>query len=345
MKKACPICNFPTQYYDILGDGLLNCKIICYKCGEFKITDEAIHHLQHHPLNIQESSNLSGWLTSNQKFLFYERDIKRLRKLNPLYANEKAEILFQELAKKFPTPGDTIPYIFQLIVRIITLKGREEFPNIGSLNEKDVKFGLYFYAKSRSQNMKEFSYLFHTYLIHHKGFLAKESDHFKITPIGWNFFTQFQNPNLASSIAFIAMKFDKKLKKFSDDWFEPAIRKAGYRPVRIDKHEHTNLIDDEIITNIRKSKFVIADFTYNSPGVYYESGCARALNMPVINLCNKECFESEENKVHFDTNHHPFLLWDWDNGEELCNQLKVKIEATMGRGDYVESVAADSASD
>ncbi|MCH7772703.1 MAG: hypothetical protein IIA49_17085, partial [Bacteroidetes bacterium] len=161
---------------------------------------------------------------------------------------------------------------------------------------------------------------------------------FRITPNGWSFFNHLQNPNQASSIAFIAMKFEEKLKEYSDDWFETAIKNAGYRPIRIDKYEHINLIDDEIIANIRKSKFIIADFTYNSPGVYYETGYARGLNIPVINLCNKECFESEENKVHFDTNHYQFLLWEWDKGEDLSNRLKTKIEATIGKGDFLESV-------
>jgi len=339
MKKACPICSFPTYYYDIVGDGSMNHKIKCYKCGEYILTDDAEHYLKNHPLNIQESSNFSGWLTTNQNFTFYRRDIIRFRKFNLLYVDEKAEILFRELAKKYPIPGHNIPDIFQLISKIVTLKGHDEFPKIGGLNENDVKNGLYLYAKSRSQNIKEFSYLFNTYLIQHKEFLIKEGDYFKITPSGWSFFTQLQNPNQASSIAFIAMKFEEKLKEYSDDWFETAIKNAGYRPIRIDKHEHTNLIDDEIIANIRKSKFIIADFTYNSPGVYYETGYARGLNIPVINLCNKDCFESEENKVHFDTNHYQFLLWEWDDGEKLSNKLKSKIEATIGKGDYLESVS------
>jgi len=338
MKKICPICSFPTHYYDTFSDGSDKYKIRCYKCGEYNITGDAEHHLNNHPLNLKESTNLSGWLTSNQNYTFYVTDISKLRKLNPLYADEKAEILFRELAKKYPTPGDNIPDIFQLISKIISLKGKDDFPQIGGLNENQVKYGLCLYAISRSQNIREFNYLFNTYLIQHKGFLLKEGNDYKITPSGWTFFTQLQNPNQASSIAFIAMKFEDKLKDYSDDWFEAAIKNAGYRPIRIDKYEHTNLIDDEIIANIRKSKFIIADFTYNSPGVYYESGYARGLNIPIINLCNKECFESEENKVHFDTNHYPFLIWEWDKGEELRNRLETRIEATIGKGNYIEKI-------
>lgn len=338
MNKACPICSVPTYYYDILGDGSMKYKIRCYKCGEYIITEDAEHHLKHYPLNPQESSNLSGWLTSNQKFTFYEKDIKRLRKMNSIYVDEKAEILFRELVKKYPNPGDNIPDLFQLIAKILDLKARDEFPNIGGLNEESVKYGFFFYAKSRSQNIREFSYLFNTYLIQHKRFLGKDGTNFQITPEGWNFFNQLQNPNEASSVAFIAMKFEENLKKYSDDWFELAVKNAGYKPIRIDKYEHINLIDDEIMANIRKSKFIVADYTYNSFGVYYEAGFARGLNIPVINLCNKECFESEDNKVHFDTNHYPFLLWEWDKGEDISNKLRIRIEATIGKGDYIEDV-------
>lgn len=319
-------------------DGSRKNIIKCYKCGEYIMTEDTVHHLEHYPLDIQESTNLSGWLTSNQNYTFFENEFKRLRKMNSIDVDEKAEILFRELAKNYPVPGENIPDIFQPIVKSLEFKNRDEFPNISGLNKDDVIYYLHFYSKSRSQSVNEFSYLLYTYLIQHKGFLIWQGNGFQITPLGWSYFTQLQNPNQSSLTAFIAMKFEERLKKYSDDWFEPAIITAGYKPIRIDKYEHTNLIDDEIIANIRKSKFIIADYTYNSFGVYYEAGFARGLNIPVINLCNKECFESKENKVHFDTNHYPFLLWEWDKGEDISNKLRTRIEATIGKGDYKVNV-------
>jgi hypothetical protein len=338
MSKNCPICAYPTSYYDNLDNGSSVLKILCYKCGQYNITEDATnHYLKYNPLKLQESANISGWLTSNQKFTFETKDIERLRRLKSFYVDEKAEILFSELAKHYPTPGDNIPDLFQLIAKIDDLKLHEGFPKIGGLNEDNVISGLYYYTKSRSQNLREFNYLFDTYLIQHKGFLVKVGTNFKITPTGWSYLTQLRNPNQESSIVFIAMKFEDKLKEYSDKWFESGIKKAGYRPIRIDKYNHNNLIDDEIIANIRKSKFIIADFTDNSAGVYYESGFARALNIPVINLCNKECFESTDKKVHFDTNHYPFLLWEWDKGDDIRDRLKIRIESTIGKGDYIEN--------
>jgi hypothetical protein len=334
MNKQCPICSFPTYYYDILGDGSLNRKISCYKCGEFIITDDVELYLKNHPLNIDESTNVSGWLLSNQKITIYEPDIRKLRKLSSIFLNEKAEILFTELAKKYTTPGEKIPDILQFVSKILNFKNREEFPDISGLNQKVVINYLYLYAKARCRNIQELNYILNIFIADHKKYIAKEGENYFITPEGWSYFKEIQNPNQSSDIAFVAMKFEDKLKNFSDTWFEPAIINAGYKPIRIDKYEHNNLIDDEIIANIRKAKFIIADFTSNSYGVYFESGFAMGFKVPVIHLCNKEYFESKDNKVHFDKNHYSFLLWEWEKGEDIKSRLQLRIEATIGKGNY-----------
>ena len=70
---------------------------------------------------------------------------------------------------------------------------------------------------------------------------------------------------------------------------EPALSATGYKAVRIDKKEHNNKIDDEIIAEIRRSRFLIADFTCEPKnvrgGVYYEAGFAQGLGIPVIWTC------------------------------------------------------------
>ena len=61
-----------------------------------------------------------------------------------------------------------------------------------------------------------------------------------------------------SSQAFIAMWFHDSMNEAFDSGIEPAIREAGYNPVRIDRVEHVNKIDDEIIAAIRRSRFLVA---------------------------------------------------------------------------------------
>lgn len=61
--------------------------------------------------------------------------------------------------------------------------------------------------------------------------------------------------------AFVAMWFDASVADAYSQGIEAAIRATGYRPLRIDQKEHINKIDDEIIAEIRRSRFVVADFT------------------------------------------------------------------------------------
>ena len=110
----------------------------------------------------------------------------------------------------------------------------------------------------------------------------------------------------------------------------PAIRSAGYRPLRIDQKEHLNKIEDEIVAEIRRSRFIVADFTQGDDGarggVYYEAGFAKGLGLPVILTCRAESFH----RVHFDTNHYNHIVWD--SHEDLRARLKNRILAVVGEG-------------
>ncbi|HZU50969.1 MAG TPA: hypothetical protein VE968_03750 [Sphingomicrobium sp.] len=111
---------------------------------------------------------------------------------------------------------------------------------------------------------------------------------------------------------------------------EPAIREAGYEPLRIDRKEHLNKIDDEIIAEIRRSRFLVADFTHGDTGarggVYYEAGFAHGLNIPVIFTCRADAID----KVHFDTRQYNHITWA--TPDELKERLAKRITATLGDG-------------
>lgn len=116
----------------------------------------------------------------------------------------------------------------------------------------------------------------------------------------------------------------------NDAWLalDKGIRDSGYEPLRIDQKQHNNKIDDEIVARIRRSKFLVADFTGHRGGVYFEAGLAMGLGLPVIWLCRKDELE----KTHFDTRQYNFVVWDADKLEQLSKSLQNRIEATIGRG-------------
>jgi nucleoside 2-deoxyribosyltransferase len=110
----------------------------------------------------------------------------------------------------------------------------------------------------------------------------------------------------------------------------PGIEDAGYEAIRIDKVEHNRKIDDEIIASIRACKFLVADFTGQRGGVYFEAGLAQGLGKQVVWLCRKD----ELDKVHFDTRQYNFILWEDGKLAELRTALQNRIEATIGKGTF-----------
>ncbi len=124
-----------------------------------------------------------------------------------------------------------------------------------------------------------------------------------------------------SKKVFIAMSFDPSLEEIWEDAIKPAIENCGYTPLRIDKQEHNEKICDKIEAEIRKARFIVADFTHNKHGVYYEAGFARGLGLNVIWTAKEE----DEKKLHFDTRQYNHIIWK--TPEELKDKLEVRIKA------------------
>ena len=130
---------------------------------------------------------------------------------------------------------------------------------------------------------------------------------------------------------FVAMWFNPSMDEAYEKGIRPAIEATGYRPLRIDRKEDLlGKIDDAIIAEIRKSKFVVADFTHGAGGargsVYYEAGFAHGLDIPVIFLCRKESMDD----LPFDTRQFPHI--DWTTPDELRERLKSRILASLDEG-------------
>ena len=130
-----------------------------------------------------------------------------------------------------------------------------------------------------------------------------------LTVKGYERLEENEKPNQDSTKVFVAMWFDDSMDEVWEKGIRPAITDAGYEPVRIDQKEHANKIDDEIIAEIRRSRFVVADFTHGKindkglskkkrgarGGVYYEAGFAHGLGIEVIFTCRKD----QINDLHF----------------------------------------------
>ena len=133
-----------------------------------------------------------------------------------------------------------------------------------------------------------------------------------------------------SSQAFVAMWFDESMNSLYNDGIAPGIEDAGYEPLRVDRQPSLHRIDDQIAAEIRRSRFVVADFTHDERGargsVYYEAGYAHGLGIPVIFTCRQDQLDD----LHFDTRQHFHI--DWTQPADLRQPLGQRIEALIGRG-------------
>jgi hypothetical protein len=145
----------------------------------------------------------------------------------------------------------------------------------------------------------------------------------ELTMSGWQRREDRHRMVVESNNCFIAMWFTEEMFGVFDAAIAPAIRAAGYQPVLVSRIPHNDKVCDRIIAEIRKAKFVIADFTGDRAGAYFEAGFAMGLGRPVIFICRKDHME----KVHFDTNHYNHITWE--TAEDLKTQLQERIEARI----------------
>lgn len=146
---------------------------------------------------------------------------------------------------------------------------------------------------------------------------------YKFTYEAYNYYNRILNAGSTSKNCFIAMSFDMDDRYIFSEGILPALKETGFQHLIVsDEHaEAEQTINDLIISKIKQSRFVIADFTKHKPGVYFEAGYGLGRGLKVIYTCEKSHFE----KTHFDTNHYQYIVWE--TTAELKEKLVNKINA------------------
>lgn len=145
----------------------------------------------------------------------------------------------------------------------------------------------------------------------------------RLTLKGWDRVAELRHAGRSSSQAFCAMSFAEDLDQAWVDGIAPALSRAGWTPVRIDRVQHNGRIDDRIIAEIRKSGLLVADFTGQRAGVYFEAGFAAGLGLPVVWTVK----ESDLANVHFDTRQYNHIIWA--EPADLERRLYDRLVATV----------------
>ncbi len=231
---------------------------------------------------------------------------------------ERAYLLLEGLVKKSTFIGKTflshdMPYL--------------EGPEI--LCSDDGEKYAFFYALSYCDDNKEMNYLL-DYLrkeefIHNIG----KSKDFQVTVKGFEQINTVSNTN--SKTAFIAMWIHSSMDKLYRS-IETAVKQAGYKSLRIDKKEHIQKIDDEVLAEIKKARFVICDLTSEEGkprgSVYFEAGYALGKDISIIWTCK----ESLKEELAFDIRQYNCLFWEENKMDDFVKKLQQRIENAIGKG-------------
>jgi hypothetical protein len=122
---------------------------------------------------------------------------------------------------------------------------------------------------------------------------------------------------------FVMMPFSPPHGNYYSLIFEPAIRKAGLKPVRADNEIFgTGKIMEQIWTGINSAIVLAAELTTKNPNVFYELGLAHALKKPVVLV------SSNENDVPFDLKHIRVIYYDLSDpfwGSKLIDKIAENI--------------------
>lgn len=279
----------------------------CPNCGKYGITDQALF------ATIKDKYKFSS--------IIKERGLKRLGEIiitsdNDGVTNGRTCMKLDSITSLFPkTAGEFIDRV------LINLGNSVDHPSDG-INLDENSRALLF-SRTRDDMF---------YFLHQMGeldYIPKISSlptTIKIKARGWDRISKLNSVEVISNQAFVAMWFDKSTEVFYDKGFKPAVEYDKKTTcMRIDKSEHNNKICDQIVVEIRKCKYLIADFTGNRGGVYFEAGFAMGLGKPVIWTVHKAHLK----QVHFDTRQYNHICYT--DELDLFEQLKNRIGATIPR--------------
>lgn len=103
---------------------------------------------------------------------------------------------------------------------------------------------------------------------------------------------------------FVMMPFGEWFDRYYQEIYVPAIKEAGFEPVRADELFTTGSVVEQIWDQIEKAKLLLADLSGKNANVFYELGLAHAARKPVVFT------SSGVEDVPFDLRHLRVIIYD-----------------------------------
>jgi hypothetical protein len=299
----CPICHSPatrehgTKFVDIR----------CIRCGRFLVSlSEGLTSIT----SVEHMARLSGWIREQNAAdnvpIIGPEVLRRISSMRLPSYSERALKALRVLAAKYPwLDGWTA-------VTTATQDAEVAGPSYsGSSDEVGVLLRVL--SHDDFLEIDESGSAFHLTV---RGLLAVEA---------------MAGPGSISARGFVAMDFAEGMRDAWTNGFDPGIRAAGFQPIRIDAKDYVGGITDEIMAEIRSSRFVVADYTGQKAGVYFEAGFALGLKLTVIPTCRADQIAN----LHFDIRHLNTLAWTAPS--DLAASLAKRIRAVVGVGPNLQA--------
>lgn len=282
------------------------------------------------------------------RYFYYTLSVKDERRFNPINKENKEEFLSQIIAPN--SILEKMDYIIHYVYK------RTEFFGDWIKSDHDNGYRLFF-----CRDIEEFEHILnHLKLLGYINFdyvdcnylggllVAPFTRGITLTGAGLDYAKQLGS-NINSTQCFVAMWFDdftdvlyRKIEKAVTG--DPDLEKddenygANFNVMKIDDKHHTNYIPAEIISEIKRSRFMIADLTGYRGGVYYEAGFAEGLGIPVILTCHKAWLDEQKdsegntihNGVHFDLKQKSILFWTEETMSKFQRDLVARIGEVVG---------------
>lgn len=304
---TCPVCELREQHYEEVTSD--TCTIHCANCGRYRMIGTT-------PSTLYET--LGGCKRTRATFSHAIRKMQRGGKMPEFHTGNIERILE---AESLPRPAGQANILLlslgdELQERgygaVVEVEPETRRAEIGAIDRSGVEYVL--------QELEREG------LIEKGNAVFGKPTPYRLTFAGWKRYEELRRTVKDSRKAFMAMKYGvDELDDFVKTHFKPAVQATGFDLERLDEEPKAGLIDARMEVAIRNARFVVADLTCGSHGVYWEAGFAAALDKPVIFTCRLD----KEKDIHFDVNHYHVLKWNPEKPSEAEEDLKATIRATL----------------
>ncbi len=307
-RQPCFLCGSEAE--DWSDEGLVH-RVECDVCGRYRVSHHVTVFIGHDPyvdLRRRLSWKVRQTTDAGETVALTRENFEELGRIETLPVSRKLRGLLEEIGKASRFFGEYVSFNEPQLRARLRCTSDDELPQLAAaLRQRE----LIDYGRKGIPGTED-----------GQGGFGQTRPIYRLTASGWDGI----EPTVGAGrpgVCFVAMSFDPQMTDAFTGGIVPAVETdCGLKVLRVDRIEHNEIITDRIIAGIRSAQIVIADFTLQRQGVYFEAGYALGLGRIVIWTCREDDFRN----VHFDTRQYNHIVWK--DPADLRQRLVDRIRAT-----------------